>query len=71
MDLTEQLRRWGAVHGQARAAESAARQQHGADGTDDLHRRARALRADADRLHREIYGNLDGKGRAKPHDRPR
>ncbi|MBA2675685.1 hypothetical protein [Ramlibacter sp.] len=63
MNLTDQLRLWGATHAQARAAETAAR-QHGADASADLHREARALRERADHLHREIYRDIGAKPRS-------
>jgi len=58
MDMTEQLKAWGAAHAQARNAESAARQGR----SPDLQREARSLRDRADRLHREIYDSLDRRG---------
>ena len=62
MDVTDQLKAWGAAHAQARVAENAARQNR----SNDLQREARSLRERADRLHREIYDSLD-----RPGDRAR
>lgn len=62
MDVTDQLKAWGAAHAQARVAENAARQNR----SNDLQREARSLRERADRLHREIYDSLD-----RPGDRSR
>ena len=66
MDVTEQLRAWGAAHAQARAAERSAQQAGRTDDSRDLQRKAKALRERADRLHRDIYRNLDRKGRDAP-----
>ena len=62
MDLTDQLRLWGATHAQARAAETAARER--GDTSADLHREARQLRERADTLHREIYRHIGAKPRS-------
>ena len=65
MDITEQLKAWGAAHAQARAAERAAG-QGGPKGQDaQAQREARSLREHADRLHREIYGSLDRRSRER------
>jgi hypothetical protein len=64
MDMTEQLRAWGAAHAEARSAECAARQS--AEPSGDLRRQAKSLRDRADRLHREIYHALDRKRGDKP-----
>lgn len=66
MDITEQLKAWGAAHAQARAAERAAGEK-GSTGQDaEVQREARSLRERADRLHRDIYCSLDGRGRDSP-----
>ncbi len=54
-DLTEQLRRWGRVHAQARAAE----RMLAGPASAQAHQEARRLREAADGLHREIYRRLD------------
>ncbi|HEX2546428.1 MAG TPA: hypothetical protein VHL79_16220 [Ramlibacter sp.] len=59
MDVTEQLRAWGAAHAQARSAESAALQGNPANESSELQRQAKSLRERADQLHREIYRSLD------------
>ncbi len=66
MNVTEKLKLWGVTHAQARAAEQAAAQQQGAP--EDLQRSARQLRERANRLHGEIYSELDGgrRGRERP-----
>ena len=56
MDMHEQLRRWGAVHAQARDAEQAA--SRSGNTARELEQQARRLREEADRLHRTIYGEL-------------
>jgi hypothetical protein len=62
MDMHEQLRRWGAVHAQARDAEQQAASRGG--GTfGELEQQARRLREEADRLHRTIYGELGNRPR--------
>lgn len=66
MDVMEQLRAWGAVHAQARRAEDAAKQSGNSDVSCGLHEQAKSLRERADRLHREIYRNLDGPRRDTP-----
>ena len=66
MDVTEQLRAWGAAHAQARAAERTAQQPERAHESRDLQRDAKALRERADRLHRDIYRSLDRKGTDTP-----
>jgi hypothetical protein len=66
MDLTEQLRAWGAAHAQARSAEAAARQAAEADDAHDLQRQAKSLRDRADRLHHEIYHSLGRRDGDKP-----
>jgi len=58
MDITEKLRLWGITHGAARDAERAALQQPGTQA-ESLWMEARQLRERADRLHREIYRELD------------
>jgi hypothetical protein len=58
MDVTDQLRDWGAAHAQARKAENAAEQGGQSDASGELRRQATSLRERADRLHREIYGRL-------------
>ena len=63
MDAMERLRAWGTAHAQARRAEQAARQNDDPDSSGDLRLQAKSLRERADRLHREAYGNLDGRGR--------
>lgn len=65
--MTDQLRAWGVAHAQARRAEEAALQNEHGDAAAALRRQARALREHADRLHREVYRNLD----ARSADRPR
>lgn len=65
MDITEQLKAWGAAHAQARAAERAAARSH-TNQNADAQREARSLREHADRLHRDIYRSLDGHGRDTP-----
>jgi hypothetical protein len=66
MDITEQLKAWGAAHAQARAAERAAG-EGGPTGQDaDAQREARSLRERADRLHRDIYRSLDRRERDTP-----
>jgi hypothetical protein len=65
MDITEQLKAWGAAHAQARAAEHAAG-QGGPTGQDArAQHEARALREHADRLHRDIYRSLDRRSRER------
>ena len=61
MDVTEQLRAWGAVHAQARNAECAAQQATTTAPSPELQREAKALRERANALHREIYRSLDRK----------
>jgi len=61
MELTTQLRIWGATHAQAREAEKQAHQQGSA--ARELRQKATALREQADRLHREIYSAIGGKAR--------
>ena len=63
MDVTEQLRAWGAAHAQARRAEHAARQDGNAESAAALRRQAKSLRERADRLHREVYLSLGRPGR--------
>lgn len=63
MELTEKLRLWGAAHAAARKAENAARSAP-AGGTQE---EARVLRERADRLHGEIYRELD----RRPQERTR
>jgi hypothetical protein len=63
MDVTEQLRAWGAAHAEARAAERSAQQAGPADRAGDLQRQAKTLRERADRLHRDIYRSLDRRSR--------
>lgn len=63
MDLTEQLKTWGAAHAKARAAERTAEQAGPTDDTGDLQRRARSLREEADQLHRDVYRSLDRRER--------
>jgi hypothetical protein len=63
MDITEQLKAWGAAHAQARAAERAARKAGNTGHPGEMHSEARVLRERADRLHREIYRSLDRRGR--------
>jgi hypothetical protein len=66
MDITEQLKAWGAAHAQARAAERAAA-EGGPTGHDtEVQREARSLRERADRLHHDIYRSLDRRGRDTP-----
>jgi hypothetical protein len=66
MDITEQLKAWGAAHAQARAAERAAG-EGGPTGQDtDVQREARSLRERADRLHRDIYRSLERRERDSP-----
>lgn len=66
MDITEELKAWGAAHAQARAAERAA-VEGGPTGQDaEAQREARSLRERADRLHRDIYQSLDGRHRDSP-----
>lgn len=60
MDVIEKLRQWGIAHGEARAAEREAAR----DGAEASRLQARQLRDRADRLHGEIYRELDG-GRAR------
>ena len=60
MDVTERLRAWATAHAQARQAERAAEQGRGTDDAGRLQRDARSLREQADRLHRQIYRELDG-----------
>ena len=64
IDLTEKLRLWGAAHAQARAAERAAAELREEAG-DDARRQALSLRERADRLHRDIYGELGRGGHAR------
>jgi uncharacterized protein Yka (UPF0111/DUF47 family) len=59
MELTDDLRAWGAAHAQARAAESRALQAGRTNDASDLQREAKSLREQADRLHRDIYRSLD------------
>jgi hypothetical protein len=63
MQLTDKLRVWGSAHAAARAAERAAAQQASSGGP-DLRREAQLLREHANRLHREIYGEI---GRQREH----
>ncbi len=63
MDINEQLRAWGAVHAQARAAESSLQETQGAADSRRLQSEAKALRERADRLHREIYASFDARER--------
>ena len=58
MDLTEKLRHWGNAYAAARSAERAAAKQGGATPA-DLQREAQQLREHANRLHGEIYRQLD------------
>ena len=60
MNPTEKLSLWGVTHAAARDAERAAAGQSGEPG-DKLRREARILRERADRLHREVYVELDGR----------
>jgi len=62
MDVTEQLRAWGAARAQALAAERSAQQAGPTDRSGDLQRQAKTLRERADRLHRDIYRSLDRPG---------
>lgn len=66
MDVTEKLRAWGAAHAQARAAERSARQAGPADDSRELQHKAKSLREQADRLHRDAYRYLDKRGRQAP-----
>jgi hypothetical protein len=59
MELTERLRAWGTAHAQALSAEQVARQRAQIPGAPDLEREAKVLRERADRLHGEIYRDLD------------
>jgi hypothetical protein len=61
MDMHEQLRHWGTVHAQARAAEQAA--SRSGSTASELEQQARRLREEADRLHRTIYGELGNRPR--------
>ncbi|MBL0420054.1 hypothetical protein JI739_06805 [Ramlibacter sp. AW1] len=55
--LTQKLREWSAAHAEARKAEHAFSQQQRGAPT-DLQDRARQLRQQADRLHRQIYDQI-------------
>jgi hypothetical protein len=66
MDVTEQLRAWGAAHAQARSAECAAQQAPTTAHAPELQRQAKALRERANELHREIYRSLDRKAGHQP-----
>lgn len=66
MDITEQLKAWGAAHAQARAAERAAGERSANGHDTEAQHEARALREHADRLHRDIYGSLDRRSRERP-----
>ena len=57
MDLTEKLSLWGATHAAAQEAARAAQSEDGC-AAQARQREAQALRERADRLHREIYGEL-------------
>lgn len=57
MELTERLRQWGSAHSAARAAERTAGRHASSDS--EAHREAKALREQADRMHREIYMEIE------------
>jgi hypothetical protein len=57
MELTEKLLLWGTTHAAARDAARAAQTESGPHAQ-ARQREAQALRERADRLHREIYGEL-------------
>ncbi len=61
MVFAKKLSLWGTVHAAAREAERAAA-QNGGERSERLRAEAQALRARADRLHREVYMEL-GPGR--------
>jgi len=63
MDLTERLKAWGAAHARARAAECSARDAAREADAPRLQREAKSLREQADRLHHDIYRDLDRSGR--------
>ncbi len=58
MNPTQKLSLWGEAHAAARDAERAAARQSG-QPSDELRHRARVLRERADRLHREVYLELE------------
>lgn len=58
MNPLEKLQLWGTAHGAAREAERQAAQQDG-ERRLELQRRAQSLRERADRLHGEVYGELE------------
>lgn len=64
MDTTEKLSLWGAIHAEARQAARAAEREMGPSAA-ERQREARALRERADRLHREIYGELGDRPRRR------
>ena len=65
MDQLEQLQRWGAAHGAARDAERQA-EQVGGPVRQRLQQQARLLRAQADKMHAETYGQLGRRDREGP-----